>query len=181
MKKVLAVLAAVSLCGCTTFGTFANFEKGETTKEEVRSVLGEPEDKLFESEGEVWQYHFIKRGKEEARSIQTVMNLAVKFKEDVVDNYTITVSKEPVKEEALPIKEPPPPAGGGFPPPVRPKGGFIERFDKDNDSLVSREEFTGPSQLFDRFDTNRDGYIDESEAPKGRPKGMQPPRGKGGF
>ena len=63
MKKLLIMLAAVSLCGCTTFGTFANFEKGETTKEEARSVLGEPEDKLFEGEGEVWKYHFVKTGR----------------------------------------------------------------------------------------------------------------------
>ncbi|NIO19845.1 MAG: hypothetical protein GTN76_03675 [Candidatus Aenigmarchaeota archaeon] len=181
MKKVFIVLAAVSLCGCTTFGNFANFEKGETTKEEVRSMLGEPKDKLFEKDGEVWKYHFVKTGREEEGGMQTIMNLGVTFKEDVVDNYTVTVSKESVKEEVLPIKEPAPPAEGSFPPSFRPRGTFIERFDKNNDSLVSREEFTGPSHLFDRFDTNRDGYIDESEAPRGRPKRMQSPRGKGGF
>ena len=184
MKKILIVLAVVSvLCGCGTFGRFANFEKGETTKKDVRSMLGEPEEELFQEDGEAWRYHFVKRGEKEERGVQTVINLVVTFKEDVVDNYTVTVSKESVQEKVLPIKEPPPPAEGAFPPfgpKGRPKGGFIEHFDKNNDSRVSREEFTGPSQLFDRFDTNKDGYIDESEAPTGPPKRMQPPRGKGG-
>lgn len=181
MKKILIVLVVVSvLCGCGTFGKFANFEKGETTKNDVRSMLGEPEEELFQEDGEAWRYHFVKRGEKEERGIQTVINLVVTFKEDVVDNYTVTVSKESVQEEALPTKEPPPGAEGAFPPSGRPKGGFIERFDKNNDSRVSREEFTGPSQLFDRFDTNRDGYIDGSEAPTGAPKRIQHPPGKGG-
>jgi len=43
---------------------------------------------------------------------------------------------------------------------------FIKDFDVDMDGRVSREEFTGPSQLFERFDKNNDGYIDTNEAPK---------------
>ena len=45
---------------------------------------------------------------------------------------------------------------------------FIQDFDKDGDGKVSKDEFTGPDKVFDLHDKNQDGYIDESEAPKGR-------------
>lgn len=41
---------------------------------------------------------------------------------------------------------------------------FIQRFDKDGDGNVSREEFI---EHFDDLDANGDGYIDVTEAPKG--------------
>ena len=37
------------------------------------------------------------------------------------------------------------------------------RDDKNKDGKVSREEFSGASQLFDRIDTNRDGFITREE------------------
>ena len=46
---------------------------------------------------------------------------------------------------------------------------FIQRFDKDGDGLVSREEFPGPKDHFTNLDVNKDDYIDASEAPKGPP------------
>ena len=55
----------------------------------------------------------------------------------------------------------------------RPKKGgekdFVRKYDKDNDGLVSKEEFTGQSRLFDRLDQNKDGHVDESEASQGPP------------
>lgn len=48
-------------------------------------------------------------------------------------------------------------------------GDFMGRFDKNNDGKISKEEFTGPENLFSRFDTNGDGIIEESEAPTGPP------------
>ena len=50
-------------------------------------------------------------------------------------------------------------------------GGFIARFDKDDDGKVAKEEFDGPAEHFTRLDKNGDGFIDESEAPKGPPPG----------
>ena len=60
-------------------------------------------------------------------------------------------------------------------------GDFIQNFDQDKDGRVSREEFRGSDQVFNRLDRNQDGYIDETEAPKGPPaqgqKAGPPPQG----
>ena len=50
---------------------------------------------------------------------------------------------------------------------------FVERLDQDGDSRVSGSEFHGPPAHFNHFDSNRDGYITQDEAPKG-----PPPRGR---
>jgi hypothetical protein len=60
------------------------------------------------------------------------------------------------------------------PPPMPqgpPQGGQGMRFqipnfadlDKNKDKKISREEYQGPSQFFDRLDENKDGFIDEEE------------------
>ncbi len=54
-------------------------------------------------------------------------------------------------------------------------GGFIKKFDKDGDGKVSQAEFPGPTDHFTQLDANGDGYIDDTEAPKGPP----PMRGTG--
>jgi ankyrin repeat protein len=47
---------------------------------------------------------------------------------------------------------------------------FIRGLDKDNDGKVSRAEFPGRDMGFKRLDVNKDGYIDETEAPTSPPK-----------
>lgn len=47
---------------------------------------------------------------------------------------------------------------------------FITREDKNGDGKVSKDEFRGPAQHFDRFDKNRDGFISADEAPSGPPQ-----------
>ena len=58
-------------------------------------------------------------------------------------------------------------------PRMRKGGGFIQRFDKNNDGKVSKEEFTGLDKVFNRYDKNQDGYIDKSEDSKGLPPRMR--------
>lgn len=59
-------------------------------------------------------------------------------------------------------------------PPAGPPGGFQgggQRFqmpsfadlDKNKDKKISKDEFQGPPQFFDRLDENKDGFIDEEE------------------
>ncbi|OPX41796.1 MAG: hypothetical protein B1H13_00020 [Desulfobacteraceae bacterium 4484_190.3] len=48
---------------------------------------------------------------------------------------------------------------------------FIEKFDRDKDGKVTKDEFPGPPHVFNRFDKNKDGVIDASEAPEGRSGG----------
>ncbi|MHC4340302.1 MAG: EF-hand domain-containing protein [Planctomycetota bacterium] len=49
------------------------------------------------------------------------------------------------------------------------QGGFgdpwerLRSYDSDGDGKVSRDEFTGPERLFNRFDTDRDGFVTEAE------------------
>ena len=61
----------------------------------------------------------------------------------------------------------------------RPKGqsgrvpGKFQEDDADGDGIVSRTEFSGPDDHFDRLDLNGDGAIQESEARQGPPTKMQ--------
>ena len=60
--------------------------------------------------------------------------------------------------------------GGGS----RSGANLMSRFDLDKDNKVSKEEFPGPDQVFDRMDKNSDGFITRSEIP------ATPPHGTGG-
>ncbi|TWT82588.1 hypothetical protein CA13_40510 [Planctomycetes bacterium CA13] len=42
---------------------------------------------------------------------------------------------------------------------------FVPRLDRDGDGKVSRQEFDGPAEAFDRHDVNKDGYLMDSESP----------------
>jgi len=54
---------------------------------------------------------------------------------------------------------------------------FVSRLDKDGDGKVSKQEFDGPGDHFQRFDKNRDGYLSSDEAPQGPPAGQRSRRG----
>ena len=48
------------------------------------------------------------------------------------------------------------------------KRDFMADFDKDADGKVAKSEFDGPEKLFERLDRNGDGFVDETETPKGK-------------
>lgn len=60
---------------------------------------------------------------------------------------------------------------------------FIQKFDKDNDGKVSKEEFLGPAEHFTRMDKNSDGFISADEIKPGNPPrlGGEGPQGMGQF
>ena len=53
------------------------------------------------------------------------------------------------------------------------KKGFIQDFDRNKDGVVSREEFSGPVDIFNRLDINRDGVVTKEEAKADRAVPMQ--------
>lgn len=63
------------------------------------------------------------------------------------------------------------PGGSGGPEGGKPQGGMgkggnrkgFEQDDTNNDGRVSRDEFSGPEDLFDKLDRNSDGYITKDE------------------
>jgi Ca2+-binding EF-hand superfamily protein len=59
----------------------------------------------------------------------------------------------------------------------------VRAMDKDGDGKVSKDEFTGPPQAFDRLDANQDGFVTMQEASRMmRPGGVRPgagPMGEG--
>jgi hypothetical protein len=62
---------------------------------------------------------------------------------------------------------------------------FLQRFDEDKDGKVSKDEFPGRDERFDRVDENQDGFIEKSEINKrppgggGRPPGLPAREDKG--
>jgi Ca2+-binding EF-hand superfamily protein len=55
--------------------------------------------------------------------------------------------------------------------PAPPPGSGIEQDDADQDGKVSQAEFSGPTELFSRLDTDGDGYISQDDVPPGRRPG----------
>lgn len=68
------------------------------------------------------------------------------------------------EQEVLASRPAPPEGPGGF-----------ENDDADNDGQVTREEFSGPQELFDHLDADGDGIISRAEVGPGLPPGGPPP------
>jgi len=54
--------------------------------------------------------------------------------------------------------------------------GFVSRLDRNSDGKVSRKEFDGPPDAFDRLDADRDGFLTDSEAPHRKSQHKPPPK-----
>ncbi|HLG18052.1 MAG TPA: EF-hand domain-containing protein [Blastocatellia bacterium] len=76
------------------------------------------------------------------------------------------------------------------PPPMPPPGGMqtmrfqmptFEEMDKNKDKKISKDEFPGPQQFFDRLDENKDGVLDEEEVNRSRSRMMMGGPGGGGM
>jgi hypothetical protein len=52
-------------------------------------------------------------------------------------------------------------------------GNFMAHEDQNSDGKVSKDEFKGPAEHFERLDKNNDGYISMDEAPTGPPAGRK--------
>lgn len=122
MKKLLLLpflfLIGIIFAGCATTGAIPNLKKGETTKDDVRSMLGEPEKKESSGETEQWIYKFMKEGRGEAgQHRKTTMKLTVVFKGKTMESYELSIVQGAEDEMREPKGEPPP-----RPMPRRPPG-----------------------------------------------------------
>lgn len=66
--------------------------------------------------------------------------------------------------EAAEAPQGPPPEGAK--PEVKMGTDFIADWDINGDGKVAKDEYLGPPEHFDALDTNKDGFIDRSEAPE---------------
>ncbi len=112
-----------------------------------------------------------------------IVSLAPPLSQASQETETKTAAETPSKPAAGPSQE-----GGRVPSPEGPGIGergqgvvpsrgtgssqgtdFMERFDRDGDNRISKEEFSGPAEVFSRLDKNGDGYIGTGEIPARSP------------
>jgi len=116
-----------------------------------------------------------KVSKEEFRGSDRAFNRFDRNQDGYIDETEVPKGPPTQGQKAGPPtqgqKAGPPPQGqkAGPPPQGARGGGFIQDFDQDKDGKLSREEFRGSDQGFNRLDRNRDGFVDEMEVPKGPP------------
>lgn len=93
--------------------------------------------------------------------IKIVMGLDFIFKDAVLENYDITVSRIQVEK-----KNPKAFDGNNSHMNKGQKSGgeFMRIFDKNRDGRITREEFPGPDRGFQKLDRDHNGYIDGQEA-----------------
>lgn len=123
MKRLMLAVCALALTsGCARFGMFSNLHRGETTMSEVVYMLGEPEQRTFDDDREIWFYNFVAAGRYRIGDMQTILSLAVVFEDDEVEDYEITASQQVLTAEDVTGAGPMPAGGAG--PGLRPGPGM---------------------------------------------------------
>lgn len=124
LRYFILIFLLAAIAGCATTGPIPDFKNGKTTTEEVRTLLGEPDEKSAGSDGDIWTYRFA-RG---AGDVRTLLDIKITFRDNVLKEYVILVSKGSYEKtlQGEPGKEPP---RRSFPPrrPFGPRRPFMPR------------------------------------------------------
>lgn len=170
---ILLLAVLFSLSGCTTFGTFSSLKQGQSTNEDVRELLGEPEEIRSEETQDIWKYTFAKPPKvQKTLNSYKALETEIIFQNGLMTDYQITVVTKTIPQEMRPK-----PGQGNTGPiinnssqPVRAQPGiqgldpkarkFLEKFDVNRDNRITRKEYFGSQELFNRIDTNNNNIIE---------------------
>ena len=153
-------------------------KQSQSTSEEVRELLGEPEEIRSETTYDLWKYTFSKSFKSES-SFKSVKALEAEiiFENGIMSDYKITVVTKTIPEDEKRLIRPDN-DGSGIK--GRSKAGygnersggqrlnpkarrFLAKFDSNNDNKITIKEYSGPQEMFKRIDSNHDNIIELSE------------------
>jgi len=160
------------LYGCTTFGTFSSLKQNISTNNEVRELLGEPEQIRSEEDHDIWKYTFVEPSKRTSSSTsQKVLETEISFRDGVMTDYQIIVvnktipeneRRNPIEDNMRPgIRQGMQPGVGPNTQKLDPKARrFLERYDTNKDGQITKPEYIGPPKLFILLDSNHNSIID---------------------
>ena len=162
---LLLVGGLLSGCTTTTGGKFARLTPNQSTREEVRQLLGEPEEVRSQEDNDIWKYTFFSvSGPRHKPGRQKALETEFFFGEDVMTDYKISVV---TKSMPVVVGKPHGAGGPGSGPGMKSLGPnairFLERFDTNGDGRVTRNEFNGDPAVFRQIDLNHDQIIDRRE------------------
>lgn len=148
------------LYGCTTFGTFSSLKQNISTSEDVRVLLGEPDEVLAEEGNDIWKYRFGKPSKT-MPSVKTLKMLETEiyFQDGVMTDYNIIVVTKTIPDnKRMQFGQGNAPHGIQT---LDPKARrFLKKYDTNKDRLITKKEYFGPPRLFILLDSNHNNIIE---------------------